>query len=46
MGSLEPGKRAGFVILDRDIMTVSEADIPATVVLETWLDGERVYSGN
>ncbi len=44
VGSLEPGKRADFVILDRDIMTVPEADIPATVVLETWLDGERVYA--
>ena len=44
VGSLEPGKRADFVILDRDIMTVAEADIPSTTVLETWLDGERVYA--
>jgi predicted amidohydrolase YtcJ len=38
-GSLEPGKNADFVILDRDIMKVSEDSIPGTRVLETWVSG-------
>jgi predicted amidohydrolase YtcJ len=44
VGSLEDGKRADFVILDRDIMTVPEDEIPLAVVLETWLDGSMVFS--
>jgi predicted amidohydrolase YtcJ len=43
VGSLEPGKRADFVILDRDYMAVPAAEIPGIQVLETWLDGERVH---
>ncbi|MGD8347247.1 MAG: amidohydrolase family protein, partial [Lysobacterales bacterium] len=43
VGSLEPGKRADFVVLDRDIMTVPAADIPRLTVLQTWVDGERVF---
>lgn len=43
VGSLEPGKRADFVVLDRDYMTIPAAEIPQMVILETWLDGERVY---
>jgi len=42
-GSLEPGKVADFVILDRDIMKVNEDSIPGTRVLETWIAGERVW---
>jgi hypothetical protein len=44
VGSLEPGKRADFVVLDRDIMSVPERDIADTKVLATWLDGQRVFS--
>jgi predicted amidohydrolase YtcJ len=44
VGSLEPGKRADFVVLDRDPMRVPDNEIAATVVLETWLDGRRVYA--
>ncbi len=43
VGSLEPGKRADFVVLDRDIMQVPANEIPTIKVLQTWLDGERVY---
>jgi hypothetical protein len=42
-GSIEPGKVADFVILDRDIMTVNLAEIPAAKVLKTYLNGELVY---
>jgi predicted amidohydrolase YtcJ len=42
-GSLEKGKFADFVILDRDLMKIPEPEIPATQVLMTYLGGERVY---
>jgi predicted amidohydrolase YtcJ len=42
-GSIEAGKFADFVILDRDIMTVNVVEIPGTRVLKTYLNGELVY---
>lgn len=42
-GSLEPGKAADFIVLDRDIMVVPEKDIIDTNVLLTVLDGKEVY---
>ena len=38
-GSLEIGKRADLVILDRDILSVDSETIQDTVVLATYLDG-------
>ena len=43
IGSLVPGKKADFVILDRDIMTVPESEILGTKVTATVIDGEVVY---
>jgi hypothetical protein len=43
VGSLEPGKRADFIVLDRDLMQVPVEEIPAVQVLQTWVDGEPVY---
>ncbi|MEO1573444.1 MAG: amidohydrolase family protein, partial [Pseudomonadota bacterium] len=43
VGSIEPGKWADFLILDRNIMTVPAGDIRDTQVLETWVSGTRVY---
>lgn len=43
IGSLEVGKRADFIVLDRDIMTVPEEEIFQIVVEQTWLDGKPVY---
>lgn len=43
LGSLTPGKRADFVILDRDIMRIPTDDILATQVLSTWVGGRAVY---
>ena len=42
-GSLEVGKWADFVILDRDLMHAPEPDLPGTQVLATYIAGEQVY---
>lgn len=43
-GSLEPGKKADFVLIDRDIMKVNETELPNTSVLATYIDGKKVYT--
>lgn len=43
-GSLEPGKFADMVVLDRDLLTVPEDAIVKTRALQTYLGGKRVYS--
>jgi predicted amidohydrolase YtcJ len=43
LGSLEVGKLADFVILSKDIMTVSVSEILSTKVLGTVIDGKVVY---
>jgi predicted amidohydrolase YtcJ len=42
-GSLEPGKWADFIILDKDLMVVEENEIPQTKVEATFLGGEKVF---
>ncbi|MEO6741177.1 MAG: amidohydrolase [Chthoniobacteraceae bacterium] len=43
-GSLEPGKRADFIILDRDVLKCPLDDLKGTQVRETWLDGKQVWA--
>ena len=43
MGSLEPGKWADFVLVDRDIFSVPAQDLWSTKVLQTWVAGRQVY---
>ena len=43
-GSIEAGKFADLVILDRDIMFCEEGEIPDTKVMMTIVGGEIVYS--
>ncbi len=43
IGSLEAGKRADFVILDRDLMTVQAPDVLKTKVIATYSSGAKVY---
>ena len=43
-GSIEKGKFADFIIIDRDIMKVETRKTPNTKVLKTYLSGELVYS--
>jgi len=46
VGSLEPGKRADFVVLDQDLLTIDASEIPQIKVLSTWLDGQPVYKAD
>jgi predicted amidohydrolase YtcJ len=43
LGSLEPGKRADFVILSQDIMTIDPDQVLTTKVIATVIDGKPVY---
>ncbi len=45
-GSLEAGKWADFVILDRDIMTAPEEDLRGTRVAATYVGGKAVYAAD
>ena len=42
-GSIEPGKLADLVVLDRDLLTINSEQIMETKVLQTWLGGRLVY---
>jgi predicted amidohydrolase YtcJ len=44
IGSLEAGKLADFVILDKDPRRVDPERIKDIAVLETWMDGKQVFS--
>lgn len=44
VGRLAPGYWADFVLIDRDPMTASPADLRRTQVSETWIAGRKVYS--
>jgi predicted amidohydrolase YtcJ len=43
VGSLEKGKKADFIILDKDLMKVAPDSILNVRVLKTFVNGERVY---
>jgi len=43
LGSLEAGKWADFIIIDRDYFKIPRNEIDDIVVLQTWVGGELVY---
>ncbi|MGK7295512.1 MAG: amidohydrolase, partial [Candidatus Wenzhouxiangella sp. M2_3B_020] len=43
VGSLEPGKYADFIVLDRNLFEIEPAAIPDTEVLSTIVGGDVVY---
>lgn len=42
LGSLTPGKKADFIVLDRDIFSIPSSEIWQTQAVETWVNGVRV----
>ncbi len=46
IGSIEPGKAADFVLVDRDVLTVPAEQMRDTKVLGTMVAGEWVYRAN
>ena len=45
-GSIVPGKRAGFVVVDRDILAVSPEELRDAKVVWTMASGRIVYPTN
>jgi predicted amidohydrolase YtcJ len=45
-GSLETGKLADFIIIDRDLLECPVDQIASTKVVETYVGGKRVYAAN
>ncbi|GAB3616726.1 hypothetical protein GCM10027416_12830 [Okibacterium endophyticum] len=42
-GTLEEGKKADFIILDRDLFGIDENEIGAAQVSRTFVDGKSVH---
>jgi predicted amidohydrolase YtcJ len=49
-GSLEVGKSADFIVVDRDILSLADGGHPERIadtrVLGTWFQGKRVYGAD
>ncbi len=43
IGSLEAGKKADFILLDKDLMKVADTEILQTKVIATYLGGKKVH---
>ena len=43
IGSIEVGKKADFILLDKDLMKVEEKDVLQTKVVATYLGGKKVW---
>ncbi|MBI1260471.1 MAG: amidohydrolase family protein [Rhizobiales bacterium] len=44
VGTLEAGKFADFVVLDKDPLSIDPKDIRSLQILETWVGGRKVYA--
>ncbi len=43
IGSLDAGKYADFILVDRDVSAVAPGDLARTQVIETWVAGKKVW---
>ncbi len=43
LGTLEVGKHADFILVDRDVFAATPAELRETKVLETWVGGQKVW---
>jgi predicted amidohydrolase YtcJ len=43
IGSLDAGKYADFILVDRDVSAVAPTDLARTQVVETWVAGKKVW---
>ncbi|MGF1671574.1 MAG: amidohydrolase [Balneolaceae bacterium] len=46
VGSLRPGKWADFILIDQDYFNMPVSDIWKINVVETWIAGEKIWSGD
>lgn len=44
VGSLEVGKQADMIVLDRDVLSLAPEALRDTQVLQTWFAGKRIYA--
>ena len=44
IGSLDPGKHADFILVDREVSKVAPTELARAEVVETWVDGKRVWA--
>ena len=44
IGSLEAGKQADFILVDRDVSSVAPGELGRTEVMETWVAGKKVWT--
>ena len=43
LGTLQPGRMADFLLVDRDVASATPTDLRGTKVLETWVGGRRAW---
>jgi len=43
VGSIEAGKKADFIILDKDVMKIAEQEVLKTKVVTTYIGGKKVF---